>query len=82
MKESTRKIDDFFAKAFHIMGKLLKFTFYAIIIGINAILIWRLASRGDPALMETLMVNERTASSLCRSRQTDGGALSRAVLHQ
>lgn len=63
MKESTRKIDDFFAKAFHIMGKLLKFTFYAIIIGINAILIWRLASRGDPALMETLMVNERTASA-------------------
>lgn len=63
MKESTRKIDDFFAKVFKITGKALKFTFYAVIIGINAILLWRLMSRGDPALMETLMVNTRTASA-------------------
>lgn len=63
MNESTRKIDDLFAKFFKIIGKLLKFSFYAVIIGINAILFWRMFTSGDPKLMETLMVNDRTAAA-------------------
>ena len=35
MKESTRKIDNALARIFGAIGKILKFTFYAIIIGIN-----------------------------------------------
>ena len=67
MKESTRKIDVFFANLFKIIGKVLKFSFYAIIIGINGILLWRILSSGDPALMKTLMVNERTAAAYVQS---------------
>ncbi|MBQ2767751.1 MAG: hypothetical protein IJF49_06710 [Clostridia bacterium] len=62
MKESARKIDNLLARIFKIIGKILKFTFYAIIIGINGILIFRMLSAGDPRVMETLMVNDRTAA--------------------
>ncbi len=64
MKESTRKIDDFFARFFKIVGKLLKFTFYALIIFVNAFLLLRIFSmNADPKAMETLMVNDRTAAA-------------------
>lgn len=63
MNDSVRKADDIFARVFGIIGKLFKFAFYAIIIGINGILFWRLFTMGDPAVMETLMVNDRTAAA-------------------
>lgn len=63
MNETVRKADDLFAKIFKIIGQLLKFGFYAIIIGINAILLLRIFTSGDPKLMETLMVNDRTAAA-------------------
>lgn len=63
MKESTRKIDNFFAKLFSLVGKLLKVAFWTVIIGINGILFWRMFTSGDPKLMETLMVNDRTAAA-------------------
>jgi hypothetical protein len=62
MKESTRKIDNALARIFSVIGKILKFTFYAIIIGINGFLIFRMLSAGDPTVMETMMVNDRTAA--------------------
>lgn len=62
MKESTRKIDNTLARIFGAIGKILKFTFYAIIIGINGFLIFRMLSAGDPTIMETMMVNDRTAA--------------------
>ncbi len=63
MNDTVRKADNLLAKIFGIIGKLLKYTFYALIIGINAILFWRMFSSGDPKLMETLMVNDRTAAA-------------------
>lgn len=63
MNEATRKVDDLFAKIFKIIGKLLKYSFYAVIIAINGILFWRMFTSGDPQLMETLMVNDRTAAA-------------------
>ncbi len=63
MNETVRKADDLFAKILRILGQLLKYGFYAIIIGINAILFWRIFTSGDPKLMETLMVNDRTAAA-------------------
>lgn len=63
MNESIRKADDLFAKIFKIIGKLLKFSFYTVVVGINLILFWRMFSSGDPKLMETLMVNDRTAAA-------------------
>lgn len=62
MKESTRKIDNALARILGIIGKILKYTFYAIIIGINGFLIFRMLSAGDPTVMETMMVNDRTAA--------------------
>lgn len=63
MKESTRKLDNFLARVFKIIGVLLKCTFWGIIIGINAILLLRIFTSGDPKGMETVMVNDRTAAA-------------------
>ncbi len=63
MNESVRKADDILAKVFKLIGKLFKFAFYAIIIGINGILFFRLFTMDDPKIMETLMVNDRTAAA-------------------
>lgn len=63
MNDTVRKTDDLLAKIFGIIGKVLKYSFYALIIFINGILFWRLFSSGDPKLMETLMVNDRTAAA-------------------
>ena len=48
MKESTRKIDNALARIFSVIGKILKFTFYAIIIGINGFLIFRIPLSWKP----------------------------------
>ncbi len=64
MKESTRKIDNFFGRFFNILGKLLKFAFYALILFVNAFILFRVFSmNADPKTVETLMVNERTAAA-------------------
>lgn len=60
MNETVRKVDNFFAKLAHILGKSLKVLFYMLIIAVNGILLFRVFTSGDPAVMKTLMVNERT----------------------
>lgn len=46
-----------------IVGKILKYTFWAIIIGINGILIWRMISSNDPAAMKTVKGNSELAQA-------------------
>ncbi|MBR6708922.1 MAG: hypothetical protein IKL84_04510 [Clostridia bacterium] len=70
MNETVRNVDDFFAKTFRIIGKSLKFIFYALVITVNAILLFRVFTMGDPAVMEKLLVNDRTAALWAEKGET------------
>jgi hypothetical protein len=50
-----------------IIGKTIKFAFFVLIFLINAVLIFRMCSSGEPSSMKVLMVNEKTAQAYVKS---------------
>lgn len=46
-----------------IVGKVFKYLFWAIIIGVNGLLIWRMVSSRDPAAVTTVMGNPELAAA-------------------
>ncbi len=50
------------SKAFKIIGKIIKYSFYFVIIAINAIMLWRIFFSGDPSEIKPLIANEKLVS--------------------
>lgn len=50
------------SKALKIIGKIIKYSFYLVIIAINAIMLWRIFFSGDPAEIKPLIANENLVS--------------------
>ena len=50
------------SKALKIFGKVIKYSFYLVIIAINAIMLWRVLFSGDPSAIKPLISNERLVS--------------------
>lgn len=46
-----------------IVGKSIKALFYLLIFAVNAILLWRIFTSGDPSSLKTILVNENTLSA-------------------
>lgn len=50
------------SKALKIIGKIIKYSFYFVIIAINAIMLWRIFFSGDPSEIKPLIANEKLVS--------------------
>ena len=50
------------SKALKIFGKVIKYSFYLVIIAINTIMLWRVLFSGDPSAIKPLISNERLVS--------------------
>lgn len=46
---------------FKVIGKIIKYGFIALIVAVNAVILWRMFSSGDPSSMKKLLWNENTA---------------------
>lgn len=51
------------SKAFKIIGKIIKYSFFLMIIAINAIMLWRIFFSGDPSEIKPLIANEKLVSA-------------------
>lgn len=50
------------SKAFKIVGNIIKYSFYFVILAINLIMLWRIFFSGDPAEIKPLIANEKLVS--------------------
>ncbi len=50
-----------------IIGKIIKYAFFALIILVNGVLVFRMCSSGEPSSMKVLMVNDNTLAAYAKS---------------
>lgn len=50
------------SKVLKIIGKIIKYSFFLVIIAINAIMLWRIFFSGDPSEIKPLIANEKLVS--------------------
>jgi hypothetical protein len=63
-----------------ILGKVLKFSFFGVILLINVLVLWRIFSSSDPSDMQVIVGNEALADAYARAEQS--GALDGFALYQ